>query len=202
MIYKDVMVDLETLGTNPNSAIIAIGAVAFDAVGIATKFYIEINRDSCRSFGLQENPDTLAWWSKQAHDARELIDRVSNPEHGYDLQHGLEYFAEWLAQHTVLDSVRVWGNGSDFDNSMLTFAYNAVGRKTPWKFYNNRCYRTLKNLYPEVKFERTGIHHNALHDAITQAEHAVKIFTKHCYMGDEPKRTWWQRVIKFLNERG
>ena len=30
MIYKDIMIDLETLGVNNNAVIIAIGAVAFN----------------------------------------------------------------------------------------------------------------------------------------------------------------------------
>jgi inhibitor of KinA sporulation pathway (predicted exonuclease) len=47
--------------------------------------------------------------------------------------------------------------------------------KPYYKFWNERCYRTVKNQYPDVKLTRTGTYHNALDDARTQAEHLVQI---------------------------
>ena len=67
------------------------------------------------------------------------------------------------------------GNGADFDLPILAAAYAAVGLSVPWKPYNGRCYRTLKNLAPVVKLARPGTHHNALDDARTQAVHAIKL---------------------------
>jgi len=69
----------------------------------------------------------------------------------------------------------LWGNGSTFDNVILSNAYRAIGVKQPWDFWNDRCYRTLKSLYPHVKLERSGVAHNALDDAKSQAMHAVRI---------------------------
>ncbi|MHB0978446.1 MAG: 3'-5' exoribonuclease domain-containing protein [Minisyncoccota bacterium] len=57
----------------------------------------------------------------------------------------------------------------------MQYAYHALDMKQPWKFWNNRCYRTLKNMFPEVPFVRIGIAHDALDDAKSQAEHAVAI---------------------------
>jgi inhibitor of KinA sporulation pathway (predicted exonuclease) len=46
--------------------------------------------------------------------------------------------------------------------------------QAPWKFYNDRCYRTLKAMYPHIKMpKRTGTHHNALDDAISQVNHLI-----------------------------
>jgi hypothetical protein len=47
--------------------------------------------------------------------------------------------------------------------------------RLPWKYWRNRCYRTLKNLHPEVPIERTGIYHRALDDARSQAVHAMQL---------------------------
>ena len=47
--------------------------------------------------------------------------------------------------------------------------------KPAWPYRNNRCYRTLKGLLPAIELERSGTHHNALDDAITQARHLQKI---------------------------
>jgi len=69
----------------------------------------------------------------------------------------------------------VWGNGADFDLPILAAAYKAAGGPPPWKPYNGRCYRTLKNLAPSIKLERQGTHHQALDDAVCQAKHLIKI---------------------------
>jgi len=45
----------------------------------------------------------------------------------------------------------------------------------PWYFWNDRCYRTMKSLYPQIPMERDGVHHNALDDAISQARHLMAI---------------------------
>ena len=54
---KDIMVDLETLGTGANSAIISIGACYFDEYGIGKTFYMPIDpRDSVQQ-GLEIDVD-------------------------------------------------------------------------------------------------------------------------------------------------
>ena len=72
--------------------------------------------------------------------------------------------------------VKLWGNGSDFDNVLMITACEAAGVKPAWKFYNHRCHRTLKNLCRSVTMpERVGTYHNALDDAKTQALHAIAL---------------------------
>jgi exodeoxyribonuclease VIII len=76
----------------------------------------------------------------------------------------------------------MWGNGADFDNVILGASYGAIGQRPPWKYSNNRCFRTLKNLIPvdaaNELWEKhaKGTHHNALDDAVRQAHIAVDIF--------------------------
>jgi hypothetical protein len=93
-------------------------------------------------------------------------------KNGIGLGNALIHFAEWMR-----GEVNVWGNGAAFGNVILRSAYAACGLLPPWEFWNDRCYRTLKNLRPDIKLERSGTHHNALDDAITQAEHAVVILS-------------------------
>ena len=69
----------------------------------------------------------------------------------------------------------MWGNGAEFDNVILSQAYKNVEKEVPWQYYNNRCYRTVKNLFPHIEMERVGAHHNALDDAKSQAEHLLGI---------------------------
>ena len=173
------MVDLETAGQIPGSVILSIGAVAFDPETgeIDDGFYSVVNRVSCICAGLRYDQDTIDWWMKQAPEARAVLTE-SNRDDAPSLLVALAAFNGYLARFAG-EEARVWGNGSDFDNALLASAYRAVGIKPGWKFWNSRCYRTLKNLHPDVPLEkRTGVFHNALDDARTQAEHALQIFAK------------------------
>ena len=69
----------------------------------------------------------------------------------------------------------IWGNGAAFDNVVLASAFRATGMQVPWAFWNDRCYRTVKSLFSNVKLKRSGTHHNALDDAVTQAKHLLEI---------------------------
>lgn len=169
---KDVMIDLETLGQRPGCVILSIGAVAFDTDGIGDSLYAVVNTGSCLDAGLTKDPETVAWWDRQNDQAKEVLKLAETS--GSTLADCLGTLTEFLSRFD-LDQVRVWGNGADFDNAILGACYHAVGLKTPWKFYNNRCYRTLKSLRPTVKMERQGVYHNALDDAISQAKHAIKL---------------------------
>lgn len=164
---NNVMVDLETLGNGSNSAIIALGAVEFDPVTgeLGREFYENIDAQSCVDFGLQMDVSTVMWWMQQSDEARAVFKKG-----GARLPAVLSQFGDWLPHGAV-----VWGNGASFDNAILSNAYRKVHGEQPWKFWNDRCYRTLKTLRPDVQFVRGGTHHNALDDAKTQAVHAVAI---------------------------
>ena len=174
--YRRVMVDLETLGTRPGCAILSIGAVFFSASQPEWKgstFYAPINRLSCLAAGLTEDPDTVEWWRRQGATARQVLadaDLGATPP----LAFVLNAFSTWLELHCD-SGVQIWGNGADFDNVILEAAYVSAKLPRPWGPYNGRCYRTLKALHTKEKIVRSGTHHNALDDAVSQAEHAVRI---------------------------
>lgn len=170
---QNVMNDLETLGRRAGCAILSIGAVAFDqATGLGAEFYVVVNRESCVLAGLHEDPETVAWWEKQSPEAKTVLRQAE--EGGLMLADALDKFTEFLSSYD-LKQVKIWGNGSDFDNAILTACYAAVGKDLPWEFWNNRCYRTLKSLRPQVKMTRQGTYHNALDDAKSQALHAIQL---------------------------
>lgn len=162
-----VMLDLETLGHNSQSVIIAIGAIEFDpAKGLGRSYYTNVSPESCTRAGLQMDASTVLWWMQQSDEARKIFKQVAQP-----LTNALQSFAAWLPQ-----GASVWGNGAPFDNVILSNAYSAVQLVRPWKYNADRCYRTLKALRPDITAdERGGTYHNALDDAIYQASHAIKI---------------------------
>lgn len=156
------MLDLETLGTRPGDIILSIGAVKFDVEkGLGEEFYLTIDAESCKAVGQRAQKSTLEWWAKQSPEAREAAFKGE-----FSLNIALTKFSMWMPP---LDEAVVWGNGANFDNALLAAAYRAMKMDTPWKFWNDRCYRTISAMFLRTRVERVGTHHNALDDAKTQA---------------------------------
>jgi len=169
--YKHIMLDLETMSTQPNAAIVAIGAVVmdFETGELGPTFYEKVHLESSMEAGGDVSGSTVDWWLQQSPEAQaELsLNRIG-------LQEALSKFYTWLS--LIGEQVKVWGNGAGFDNVVLRQAYESIGKKTPWYFRDDMCYRTLKAMHPEIKEdERQGVFHNALHDAEHQGRHLIEI---------------------------
>lgn len=180
-----VMIDLETWGARPGCALGAIGAVFFDESRLYDEFYVRVDLASCLEAGLKLDHDTVLWWMQQNDAARA---QMCDPAlHRLSLTAALGQLSDFLimaclndvkgAKGVSEDNIRVWGNGASFDNPILVAAYEAAGMKAPWRFWNDRCYRTIKSLAPSVKVPRTGTHHNAIDDAKSQALHLQQLAT-------------------------
>lgn len=167
------MVDLETLGTNPNSVIVSIGVVAFDETTVLSTFYREIDISSCKLYGFDVDFDTIKWWMGQSDEARKVFKGESH------IVNALDELTEYVKVYQ--STPYIWGNGANFDNVILRNAYNRVGFEAPWKFYNDRCFRTVKAKYKNVAILREGTHHNALDDALYQ----VKCFHEYIKLGEK-----------------
>lgn len=159
-----VMVDLETVDNVPTSAIVSIGAIIFDHTGVSQNiFYEVVDLQSCLDAGLTLSPETLAWWMKQNDAARDVFQKE-----GEHLALVLDRFAKYLPQ-----DCKLWGNGASFDNAILANAYRAFNIPAPWKFWNDRCYRTV--VAGLARRQQTGTYHNALDDAISQTYHLLQV---------------------------
>ena len=162
----NVMIDLETYSTRSNAAIASIGAVKFEGDEIVDKFYCTVDAGSCKAAGLHFEKATLEWWSKQSKEARDALIKNTLP-----LEASLIAFTDWYGKK----SLPTWGNGAGFDNVIMDNAYRAVNMVRPWLPWEDRCYRTMKNLVNIPIDKRDGVYHNALDDALTQAKHLMKI---------------------------
>lgn len=171
---KHVMVDLETLDTAATAAVVSIGAVYFDPESgeLGDTFYRAVDVASVLGSGFSVSGDTLKWWLQQSDAARQVFSAKDSTT----IQHALEEFTGFLQLHGKTSDVKLWGNGAAFDNVILANAYKATGGTAPWRFWNDRCYRTVKALNPAIPFTREGTYHNALDDAVSQAKHLCQIF--------------------------
>lgn len=174
-----VMIDLETLGRAPGCKVMSLGAVAMTPEGPGPTFYRVF--DWKDQEGLLEEPETVQWWSEQDEAARAALfgpTVVRTPT-----RVALVEFAAWLDTLGPFKHRRIWGNGGDFDAPILAKLYEAAfpndnpsaPSAQPWNFWNSRCYRLLKNLRRGIELHRQGAHHNALDDARSQADHAVRL---------------------------
>jgi hypothetical protein len=171
MPTTDIMIDNETLAVTADAVIISIGAVGFDpATGLLSQpMGARLSIDEQLRMGRKINESTLVWWMKQGGTAKTVFEE--NPEPVLSAITRLAVYIESCGP-----DVRVWGCGSDFDNAQLMHLYDQMHYPLPWKFWNSRCFRTLKELNKNIKRDLPpAVAHNAIADAVSQARHACKI---------------------------
>jgi hypothetical protein len=169
----NIMIDIETLDTTPDAAILSIAAVAFDRYGnIAGKLHKYT--EDCPSGSTTKSMDTVLWWMVQDEEARNLQAGAERNPLTNVLKDLSIFFESFDGQE-----IAVWGNGAAFDNVILRRAYERNGLKAPWSYRQDRCYRTLAKLFPGVKAQEfAGTKHDALSDAMNQAKHLWEILKK------------------------
>lgn len=168
MPENNIMVDLETMGTESDAAITAIGAIRFDITEgtIIDEIYIKVDLQSCIDAGLSVKAETIEWWMKQNIEARQEMVKA-----GTILEQALGMFTEYIKKGK--SEPIVWGNGAAFDNVILKNAYIKMDIPVPWNYWNDRCFRTLKTMLPAVEVPVTG-HHIAVEDARWQTIYLLK----------------------------
>lgn len=176
---NDVMLYIETVGNGSNAALLSIGAVGFDLSSgeLGAEFSMKIDIESSTKFG-DMDASTIKWWFKQSNAAQQVFNGRA-----FGLETVLSEFLKWLSHNFDEKYVKVWGNGSGFDNVILSNAYKATGLPVPWKHWNDRDVRTMvdmgrsiKNIDPKATMEFQGTQHDALDDAKHQAKYVSAIY--------------------------
>lgn len=189
----DVMIDIETLGTGKDAAMVQIGAVAFEPIGggkirngAGEVFSCMVDADDALDLGATVTMGTLRFWLNESQEARS---RVFGPKN-LDLSNGpvfegqpfgstdqaLRWLLEWPSAALGMnwdDFGGVWANGPTFDLSILEGHFDRFGITCPWHFSAPRDLRTLLKLprvggWPE-RMDTTGfIKHHAPDDCVMQ----------------------------------
>ncbi len=188
---KHMMIDIETLSTRSNAAIVSIGACMFDPnleptesyVVAADAFVVGVNPDYYYTGRFHVDPKTESWWKRQSKEARAglKINQAST------LPLALDRFCTWIEAQDfektttpwTKDSSRVWANPPQFDLVILRdAAQHAYGstNDVPWHYRQETCCRTHMYLHPDAAADARGcqldtglIAHRADHDAVRQA---------------------------------
>jgi hypothetical protein len=181
----DIMVDIETLGVSPGCKILEIAAIPFggalkeplhsDITHIYPSHYFNERISRLKQAGLHEESKTLDWWHNQD---KEIQERVFNGIKS--LTAVLREFSEFIEIVSIdcnvrVADIRLWGNSAAFDLGILKEAYVLARLPIPWNHSKEMCFRTLKNLYPNISHTFVGNKHMAYDDAYNQAVHAELI---------------------------
>ena len=165
----NIMIDLETLGTKPNSTILSVGAVAFNKDGIHDKYYANIDLEDSLHKGYDVDASTIYWWLKQSAEAGCILSCNLKPIR--EVLIDLQFFFKKNSPKEV------WANSPSFDLVMLKNAFNKENLDIKWNFWDERDYRTFLNLTKQERVVPT-VAHNALEDAIAQATTVMNYLNK------------------------
>ncbi|ENA53050.1 putative exonuclease VIII, partial [Escherichia coli 2729250] len=130
-----LMIDLETMGKNPDAPIISIGAIFFDPQtgDMGPEFSKTIDLETA---GGVIDRDVIKRWLKQSREAQSAIMTDEIP-----LDDALLQLREFIDENSGEFFVQVWGNGANFDNTILRRSYERQGIPCPWRYYNDRDVR-------------------------------------------------------------
>lgn len=172
---QDLMIDFETLGQDPDTAVISLGACFFDenTGEIGPTFYMAFDIDSQLKKGRTITADTLKWWMGQSGAAKKVFNEKAKPA-----EEVLALFFQWCKANCSKKSLRPWGNGSTFDISIIEDLLKMYNIDCPWMFYNVMDLRTFRRYVANsAKVNKSeGVNHNALDDATNQAKFVIEHF--------------------------
>jgi len=169
------MVDLETLSTESDALVLSFAAREFftspDATlttGIALKKNLNMTDQIHK--GRNISGSTLEWWAEQK--ASVLSSNIVGGK-------GVNNATQLNELNDFINGSIVWGNGATFDN-VITRSLLADYRIEPsWKFWNDQCYRTIKNTFdPAGRLKPkdvAGDKHDPLFDVDFQLAHLRNI---------------------------
>ncbi|EEQ3641283.1 exonuclease [Escherichia coli] len=177
-LWHHLMIDLETMGKNPDAPINSLAGKFFDpATGeMGPEFSKTIDLETT---GGVIDRDTIKWWLKQSREAQSAILTDEIP-----LDDALLQLREFINENSGEFFVQVWGNGANFDNVILRRSYERQEIPCPWRYTNDRDVRTIVALGLVMDFDARSVitfegeRHNALHDARYQAKYVSAIWQK------------------------
>lgn len=174
----NVMLDIETLGTDSDAFIFQIAAAKFDIKTGEVRDTFNMTQDISYVQSAKINPRTLLWWLETDSLLLKSLLAGDYKEMSPDL---LKSFKDWIdyTQDTLMDDVLLWGNGVIFDNRIIREQMNQRGLGYPIAYNNDRDVRTILSLAAEklhvsereikdrVKDDNL-MKHDAIHDVAAQ----------------------------------
>lgn len=145
----DIIVDLETLGTDVDSTVIQIAAAAFDITTgelVGDSFESCIDLASCED--MKVSGSTLSFWLRDKHNQQTLSEILLKGKYCSESQMWHAFYS-WLIKKSIEcnGELKLWGNGISFDNMIIKHHLGKERYGQAIKFWNERDARTLVDMY-------------------------------------------------------
>lgn len=182
------VIDLETPAQDSHSAILTIGVVIVDLLELklVDHFYqpLELTHQQHHGRTIYHQP-THDWWMREDNAEARQYAYHHDQAHRVNLREAITRLNRFLAGHFPQPTqVQLFGNGPEFDNTILANAAAAADIELYGYYGGNQSLRTLVLLGrlllgQDPKYSRpfVGIQHHALHDAVHEAEVLLDIWT-------------------------
>jgi hypothetical protein len=165
------MIDIETLSSDDNAAVISIGACMFNMRGeTGDEFLIAVDIEDAMRHG-KASGDTIGWWMRQDESAWGHLFSGSPVTSEY----AVEAFTLWLQ---LRKPEFVWAKPPQFDIVILRNLFKRHMFKWPCHYRSERDLRTLMAVYNGTYPE--AITNDAKHDPLADAVHQARV-AAHCW---------------------
>ena len=167
-------IDIETLGTKPDTTVLTIGAIKFNPFTYEephSDLYLKIDADQQLESGRSVDEDTLTWWTQQP---QEIQDEAFLSTNRISVEDTLTQLNKYL-----VGVDKIWCQGPVFDICILENLYRQYDKHFNWVFWNIRDSRTLFGLMPEdprKKYKFAA--HNALEDCRIQSKCIQEVYSE------------------------
>lgn len=179
----DVMLDIETLGTNIDATVFQIAGCHFN--GNTGEIIEEFNQIIDLNTVKDPNVDgsTIKWWTDPERVM--LLSKLLHSENAVSDKKAFSLLRDWLKKLNGKDNeLYLWGNGIAFDNVKIKHQLEKRGMKYSVHFRNDRDLRTIL----ELACEKSGLEKKEildsipmvgeLHDAIADVKYQIDVFVK------------------------
>lgn len=169
---RNIMLDLETMGTSNDALITTINAVQFDLETGETfkEFEIGIDWEEQIRQGAKIDASTVKWWLSQSKEAQNTMMRLDQ----VSVVNALIAFNNWIDDNFPNNGKKItlWGNGSSFDNVILRNLYARHNIEFVLPYWCDADVRTLVELkqIDTRNFKFQGIKHRGIDDC----KHQIK----------------------------
>lgn len=173
----NAMIDLETLSTLPDAAVVSIGVAIFNDDKVLDSVGWALDPKSVHG---HIDPKTVNWWMQQEQAAREYSfgGKYQSMTVGFELK-------TLLAKYDVKE---VWSKDPHFDHIILSQWWDRVNTVEkfnlgdfPYHYRAPRSFRTLEAEAIRAGFDPAEwaqwnyVAHNPVDDAVTQARAVIKM---------------------------
>ena len=176
--HLGVMLDLETIGTGANAAVLSVSAVIFSLSSGQrfSEFEEFVDLEGQMAKGATIDSSTFLWWLAQEKQAQALV--LSGQERTLPPSIVATMFCQWLKVNLSkkeMTSISLWGNGITADNTWLRNMFAREEVPFPLSFRQDTDMRTLISLAEAEKIKANASFSGVKHNGLDDCKHQVKV---------------------------